>query len=131
MWFQGRRDFGVHAGLSAVDREVDPVGGWRESDEFGPVDALGELPDGRLVEGAAGLRRVLREGHDLERALLRALLTWGLGRQLEPADEPTVERLLAALIAAETRGEAITLRALLEAIVTSEPFRKRRGERKR
>ena len=106
----------------------DPVGAWRSRDELGPVDSSAQLPDGRPLLGAAGLLELLREGHDFERGLLRALLTWGLGRQLEPSDEPNIQRLLDRLVAGEARGEAITLRAMLEALVESDPFRKRRGE---
>ena len=50
-------------------------------------------------------------------------LTYALGRELSAADTPHLEAIRTGW-----QSDGLGLRALLERIVTSEPFRMRRGE---
>jgi hypothetical protein len=104
------------------------VGERRERDEHGPLDPVGQLPDGRGVVDLAGLRAVVLEGRALERAALKALFVYALGRALEPFDEPLIARSLEANAERRARGEEISLRTLIELVATSEAFRRRRVE---
>lgn len=97
----------------------DPIGGWRtryESDT--PIDSAGELPGGQKFDDVVGLKRVLVEEQELFiRALTTRLLAYALGRPIEPADRPHVDRITAELAA---RGNGF--RDLVRLVVLSEPF---------
>jgi len=101
----------------------DALGRWRDS-EFGqPIDPSGELPGGVRFSGPAELREiVLAREDDFVENLTRQVLTYALGRGLEPFDRPTVTRLVDQL-----RADGETFGALIEAIVASEAFRSCRG----
>ena len=100
----------------------DPIGQWR--DRYGKsvtIDAAGELPNGQTFSGIEELKPILLEQQQLfTRALTNKLLAYALGRQLEPADRPEVDRIVEAV---EERG--LGLRDLVERIVLSETFRSR------
>ena len=98
--------------FDAVGRPRIEVGGRR-------VDSLGELPDGRTVDGPRGLRDVLLEQQDrrrFERSLARHLATYALGRGLDRRDEP----MLGGLV--DNLQEEPTLRRLIHDLVETEAF---------
>jgi len=100
----------------------DAVGAYRTADEGVPVEASGALPDGTLVDGPAGLRRVLRDRSDeFVETLAAKLLTYAVGRGLESYDQPAVREIRRRVEAADYRFSA-----LVSAIVDSVPFRLRR-----
>jgi hypothetical protein len=76
------------------------------------------LPDGRRIQGRAGLVAVLLEGDALPRSLARRLLVFALGRELGSDDEHALRELVRGLPGAKT-----TLADVLLAVVKSEPFR--------
>ena len=101
----------------------DAIGAWRTSDAGVPIDAAGELPDGRTFDGPDGLRSILvREQEAFARALTVKLLTYALGRGLTPADRQTVRAIARALPAHGYRFSGLVLE-----IVRSAPFQMRRG----
>jgi hypothetical protein len=101
----------------------DPIGKWRELDGEFPVDATGNLPDGRSFEGPAELREILStEDEAFAKALTSKLLTYALGRGLEPYDRRTVRMIARRLPHHEYRFSGLVLE-----IVNSVPFRMRRG----
>lgn len=101
----------------------DAIGAWREADEGGPIDASGVLPGGVSFVGPAELKRVLLAREDLfVENLTRKLLTYALGRGLEPFDRPAVTR-----IAARAKADGNRISAIIEGIVLSEAFRACRG----
>lgn len=99
----------------------DAVGRWRDNDGKHPIDAAGELADGRKFSGAVELVKLLlsRQG-DIHRHFASKLLTYGLGRGLEPSDSCTLDEIVAAAAAKEYR-----LSSFVEAVVLSRPFRQR------
>ena len=100
----------------------DAVGAYRTEDDGVPVEASGALPDGTLVDGPAGLRRVLRDRRDeFVETLAAKLLTYAVGRGLESYDQPAVREIRRRVEAADYRFSA-----LVSAIVDSVPFRLRR-----
>ena len=100
----------------------DAVGAWRTEDDGAPVDASGTLPDGTLVDGPAGLRRVLRDRRvEFVETLAAKLLTYAVGRGLEWYDQPAVREIRRRTEAGDHRFSA-----LVSAIVDSVPFRLRR-----
>jgi hypothetical protein len=72
----------------------DPVGAWRETDAGAAIDASGVLPDGRRFDGPAGLKRILRADKDVfVRCVAEKMLTYALGRGLEPYDRRAVNKI--------------------------------------
>jgi mono/diheme cytochrome c family protein len=101
----------------------DAIGAWRTSDAGMPIDATGQLPDGRAFDGPVALRGILEREHDaFARALTVKLLTYALGRGLTPSDRQTVRTIARALSAHDYRFSGLVLE-----IVRSAPFQRRRG----
>ncbi len=76
----------------------DAIGRHRDADDDGfPVDARGELPDGRAFSGATELVDMIARSGDFERCLTRHLLEYAVGRRVGAADECTLDRIDAAL----------------------------------
>ena len=98
----------------------DGVGRLRALDGGEPIDASGLLPDGHTFDGHLELGQHLLGDPRFLRNLTEQLLTYALGRGLEPGDAPTVGRLLAHI-----DPQHPTLADLIEGIALSEPFRYR------
>ena len=101
----------------------DPIGKWRELDGSFPIDASGVLPDGRSFDGPADLKRILSSEHEaFAKALASKMLTYALGRGLEPYDRRTVRMIARRLPRHEYRFSGLVME-----IVNSLPFRMRQG----
>jgi hypothetical protein len=101
----------------------DAVGRRRALDEGRPVDVSGGLPDGSQFAGVDGLEAgLLKRPEVFVGALTEKLLTFALGRGVEPTDGPAVRQVLRA---AKARGFRFS--AIIETIVLSDPFRMRAG----
>jgi mono/diheme cytochrome c family protein len=103
----------------------DASGAWRDQDNGKPIDASGELIDGRKFQGVEELRKVLVTDHrsEFHRSVASKLLTYALGRGLDWYDKPALDRIVA-----ETEAAGGSSRALLRAVVRSVPFQYRRGD---
>ncbi|MCG8651029.1 MAG: DUF1592 domain-containing protein, partial [Pirellulales bacterium] len=73
----------------------DPIGRWRERyDQGGSVDASGNLPGGKAFKDVVGFKRILLERKQLfSQALASKLLAYAMGRRIEPADRPQIDRI--------------------------------------
>jgi hypothetical protein len=102
----------------------DAVGRWREL-EFGvPVDASGGLPDGSEWVGVDGLEQgLLNRPEIFVGTMVEKLLTFALGRGIEPSDAPAVRKILR-----DAKKDDYRFSALIVGIVNSEPFRMRMTE---
>ncbi len=101
----------------------DAVGKWRTRDGSFPVDASGALPDGRSFSGPAELTQILAsEREAFAKALTSKMLTYALGRGLEPYDRRTVRMIARKLPDYDYRFSGLVLE-----IVNSLPFQMRRG----
>jgi hypothetical protein len=101
----------------------DAVGAWRDKDGSFPIDASGTLPSGSSFRGPEQLKAVLKSrSKEFARCLTVKLLTYALGRGLEDYDHCAVDKIVERLVAANYRFSA-----LVEGIVESEPFLKRRS----
>lgn len=100
----------------------DGAGRWRTREGAAAIDASGVLPDGTKFEGPDELRSVLvKRSPEFVRCLSEKLLTYALGRGVEPSDRCYVDDITAK---SSTKGNRFS--SLVSAIVESEPFRKRR-----
>lgn len=96
----------------------DALGRWRELEDGGPVDASGGLPDGSRFIGVEGLEEnLLNQPELLVGALAEKLLTFGLGRGVEPRDGPAIRRIVE-----EARRDNWRFSSLITAVVRSVPF---------
>jgi hypothetical protein len=103
----------------------DAIGRWRTEDGKLPVDSAGSLPDGRAVQGPDGLKAVLKNDRDaFTRCVTGKLLTYALGRGLEPYDQPAVRTIAERVAADDYRFSRLALE-----IANSLPFQMRRGDR--
>lgn len=101
----------------------DAVGRFRTQDGEFPIDPSGQLPDGQTFQGPADLKRILREEKDLfTRCLAEKMLTYAVGRGLEYYDQPTLDRIVAAVARDNYRAKTLVVE-----IVKSDAFRLRRG----
>ena len=73
----------------------DAVGRWRIVEEGNPVNASGGLPDGSVFDGADGLEAALLKRPEVfVSTLTEKLLTFALGRGIEPSDAPAVREIV-------------------------------------
>ena len=102
----------------------DAVGRWRVLGEGNsPIDATGTLPDGTSFDGPAGLRQAfLRRPETFVSTVTQKLLTYALGRGLEPYDMPTVRQLVR-----DIEPNNYRLEDLIVGIVDSVPFQMRQS----
>ena len=100
----------------------DAVGQWRDTTKEGlPIDAAGVLADGTKVDGPVALRRALLARPDVfAGTLTEKLLTYALGRGLEPVDLPVVRGIVRSAARQDYAMHAIVL-----GIVNSTPFQMR------
>ena len=99
----------------------DAVGRWRDKEGERDVDSTGELPSGEKFSGPIELIGIIRGRQEqFHRAFAERLLTYALGRGLEYYDKCAVDQ---ALVFMKQRGNRFS--ALVEGIVTSDPFMKR------
>ena len=97
----------------------DAVGAWRDLDGAFPIDASGELPDGRRFNGHKELIAILKTEETFPRTVVEKMLTFALGRGLEYYDKCATDEILAAAKKADFRFSALVV-----AIVMSDPFQK-------
>ncbi len=101
----------------------DAVGRWRALEAGQPVDAAGGLPDGSTFTGVEGLEAgMLARPEIFARTLTEKLLTFALGRGVEPFDGPAVREILRAAKAGNYRLSDIIL-----GVVSSTPFQMRQS----
>jgi hypothetical protein len=71
------------------------VGQWIETAAGAPIDSAGVLADGTKVDGPVALREaILRHPEAFATVLTTRLLTYALGRGLEPSDMPVVRKIV-------------------------------------
>jgi hypothetical protein len=100
----------------------DALGQWRTTDAGAPINASGVLLDGTKVDGPAALRRALvAQKEQFVRTVAGKLLTYAIGRGLEPYDAPAIRGIVRAAAADDYRWSSTVL-----ALVKSAPFRMRR-----
>ena len=100
----------------------DPVGKWRTAGPDGsPLDVAGTLADGSQVNGPIALREAIAGRPDAFATVVTdRMLTYALGRGLEPSDMPVVRRIVKRAAQNDYRLSAIVM-----GIVESAPFQMR------
>ncbi len=101
------------------------IGQWREEEGGTPIDSAGQLVTGEKFSNVMELKEILASSRkqDFYRCLTEKMLTYALGRGVEYYDAPTVDSIVALL----NRNDG-TMVDLINGIVESTPFQKRRGD---
>ncbi|MEZ5417493.1 MAG: DUF1592 domain-containing protein [Vicinamibacterales bacterium] len=106
--------------LGLALEHFDATGRYRIKDNGVPVDAVGDLYDGTRMDGAAGLRSALLTHKDaFLLSFTEHLMTYALGRRIEPSDMPVVRTVIRAAAKQDYR-----ISAFVRGIAASEPFQK-------
>jgi len=101
----------------------DAIGQWRAREDGGPVDASGQLADGSNVDGPVSLRKaIMRRPEQFVGTMTEKLMTYALGRGVEPYDMPIVRSIARAAARNNYRFSSIVL-----GIVKSTPFQMRKA----
>jgi hypothetical protein len=91
------------------------------------VDTSGQLSDGTKIEGVAGLREALLKRPEVfATTVTEKLMTYALGRGLEPEDMPEVRAIVR-----QSERENYRIVSLIDGVVKSTPFRMRSAEEKK
>jgi hypothetical protein len=86
------------------------IGQWRDNENGKPLDASGEMIDGRKFNGPAEFRKVLMQDKDkFIRTLCSRLLGYALNRGLEVRDQPVLLRLEESLRKNDYKSEALVM----------------------
>ncbi|MBA2660774.1 MAG: DUF1592 domain-containing protein [Bradymonadaceae bacterium] len=102
----------------------DGIGTWRTHERGGfAVDSSGKLPGGELFDGAQELAQILADQPAYAACVARQMLTYALGRGLEPSDTRIINRAVKQSAESDYR-----MRAVIQELVLSPAFRMRRGE---
>lgn len=105
----------------------DATGKWRTQDGKFPIDASGAFPNGKSFDSPAGMKTLLKDSMPVfTRVLAEKMLTYALGRGVEPSDRIAVQELVRA-----TSEHGYRMQSLILGIVYSAPFQQRRGDAKR
>ena len=112
--------------LGLALENFDAVGAWRTEDSGEPVDTSGQLADGTKIDGVNGLREaLLRQPEVLVATVTEKLMTYALGRGLEPEDMPAVRSIVR-----NAEGDGYRFVSLIDGVVNSPQFRMRKAEEK-
>jgi len=106
--------------LGLALENFDATGKWRTRDGGARVDAAGTLYDGSSIDGPAGLRNaVLRRKDAFLLSFTQSLMTYALGRRVEPADMATVRKIIRDAAAQDYR-----MSAFLQGVIESPAFQR-------
>jgi hypothetical protein len=99
----------------------DALGRWRDFEDSKPVDVSGGLPDGSKFVGVDALEEALLKRPDLfVGTFAEKLLTFALGRGIEPFDGPAVRKIVK-----DAEADDYKFSSLIVAVVNSVPFKMR------
>lgn len=110
--------------LGLALENFNALGMWRDRERNQPIDAAGQLITGETFQDIRDVKRALVTGHRLDfyRCLTEKLLTYALGRGVEPADIGTVDGIVEQLEKNDGRFSS-----LLMGVIESAPFQRRRN----
>ena len=104
------------------------IGQWRDKDGDAPIDSAGQLTSGELFKNPGELKQILlrQKREQFVHCLTEKMLTYALGRGLEPYDKCAVDEITKQLARHNYK-----FASLIQAVVESQPFEMRRGEEKK
>jgi hypothetical protein len=110
--------------IGVVLENYDIIGRWRTRENGTPIETREKTLTGEALSGVADLRNLfVTRKEKFYRCVTEKLLTYAVGRGLEPFDAVTVDRITDQLIAGNGKFSTLLLAA-----VASPPFQLRRGD---
>jgi len=101
----------------------DAVGQWRDQDAGKPIDVSSKLADGTEVNGVQGVRDLLlKDPERFVNAVAQKMLMYGLGRNTQYYDAPSVRKIVRESAASDYKFSALVL-----GVVKSDPFQMRKA----
>ncbi len=109
--------------LGLALENFNALGRWRDKERTDPIDASGKLISGESFKEIGELKKILVERHQREfyRCVTEKLLTYALGRGLEPYDVEAVDSIVTNIEASGGRASS-----LMNGVIESVPFQRRR-----
>jgi len=102
----------------------DAIGKWRTMDGKFPIEVGGTMPNGKSFKTGAEMRQVLMDSMpQVSRCLTEKIMTYALGRGMQPYDNRALDQINRALTADDYKFQT-----LIYEVVRSLPFQSRRGE---
>jgi hypothetical protein len=118
---------GCHARMDPIGfamENFDAVGRWRDSDSGHKIDVSGAFPDGTRFNGMAGLKKVLlAHPEEFVSTVAGKLLMYGVGRNLQYYDAPSVREIVREAAAANYQFSSLIL-----GVVKSNAFQMRESQ---
>ncbi len=118
---------GCHAKMDPIGfalENFDALGRYRVEENGRPLEVTSTLPDGTVVDGIEGVRRlVLRDPALFVEAMTGKLLMYALTRNIQHYDQPTIR-----VIARESARQNYTFASLVQGVVNSVPFQSRMAQ---
>jgi len=102
--------------------QYDAIGAYRTEDQGFPIDAGGELVDGQTFADGREMAALIQGDERFDLCVVEKLFTYALGRPPGSSEHPFLET-----IAQSSAQSGAQLPEIIKRIVTSEPFRTRRG----
>jgi hypothetical protein len=119
---------GCHAKMDPIGfalENFDAIGRWRGEQNGRPLDVSSALPDGTVVDGVEGVRRlVLSDPSLFVEAMTGKLLMYALRRNIQHYDQPAIR-----IIARESARQNYTFGSLVLGVVSGVPFQSRMAPR--
>jgi hypothetical protein len=110
--------------LGLALENFDVTGKWRIKDAGSPIDPSGTLYDGSPINGPVGLREALMKRADVViTSFTESLLTYALGRRVEPFDMPTVRKIVR-----DGRKNDYRMSSFIMGVINSPAFQMARAE---
>lgn len=129
---QHRADPGCAACHKVMDplglglENFDGVGRWRTEDDGHKIDASGTLPSGKSFDGPLEMIEIVKGQKDKYfRTLTEKMLTYAVGRGMQYYDKCAVDECLRHM-----KSEGYRFSSLVESIILSDPFLRRRAAEK-
>jgi len=105
----------------------DAVGQWRDQDAGKPVEVTSTLPDGTVVNGLEGVKKlILRDPDRFAGAVSEKLLMYAIGRNVQYFDAPAVRKIVREAAAGDYKFSSIVL-----GVAKSAPFQMRMAKTER
>ena len=101
----------------------DPYGKWRTSyKNKRPIKAFGQFPNGDQFQTPGQMKQILINEYQkpIVKNMVERMLSYAIGRKINPHDRPVVERICAALEENEFR-----MNTLIQGIISSPQFKNR------
>lgn len=107
--------------LGLAMERFDAIGRFRTKDGAGVINASGQLPDGRKLDGLVSLKLVLAQDPMFVRTMAHKLFVYAIGRDLRPVDRLRIDLEVRRLLT----QDKVTVRDLILVVVRDPAFGQR------